>query len=137
MAYCSINNTAIAVHTPSPPSDEDFEGWLDEIARCRAKTIIVVAGASPGPNTLQRKTMIARIKDAGLVPATAVLTSSAIARGVVTAVNWFNAYPVRGFATEDIAGAMKFLELNLSETEVRGLIERLRGELQAAAAASA
>ena len=130
MAFGFLDEMAIAVHTAAPPSDEDIQAWLREVVHHRAERILIMGGASPGPNAVQRKIMIEAARTNNLNPKTAILTDSAIARGVATVFNWFNISGIRIFTVNDVEGALRYLALDVSESEVRSAIESIRAKLR-------
>lgn len=77
-------------------SEADFDAYIDNVrGHSRAVGATVVFDVSHGiqtPTALQRKALtkaVAAIANKDHIVAHAVVTNSAIARGVLTAVNWF------------------------------------------------
>jgi hypothetical protein len=79
------------------------------------------------PNSTQRRLMNDTL--GGKSPLSAVVTNSAMARGVVTAMGWFNPN-IKAFSPTELDEALRFLNVNKSEfelikLEIRNLVIKL------------
>ncbi len=125
--------TAVLVHTRDTPGDDEWRTYLAALkARLdqQGKSVVsLVVTEGGGPNTVQRTDMNeALLKDGGSF-STAVVTESRVARGIVTAMSWFNS-GIRAFAPKQLDDAIGYLGLDPREhAEVLETLGRLRAEL--------
>jgi hypothetical protein len=123
-------DVAIAVHTEQAPSDIEWDGWIELCAkRAPNRFGFLVFSDGGGPSSIQRS-KLSRIPELKTIPS-AVVTSSAVGRGIVTAVSWLGT-KVRAFAPANVQGALEYLrvpeELRLGVLrEVASLRMRLVG----------
>lgn len=123
-----VGNLGISVHTEYPPSDEEWEDMIQVVRKSDIANFRGICFSDGGsPNSAQRKRMNDCLR--GRAPATAVVTRSALARGVVIAMGWFNPN-IRAFSPDEIDQALRHLKVSESEfgiikTEVRNLAVKL------------
>lgn len=127
MAFGRVGTCIVLVHSVRPPAEDEWLSYIEFLERHRGlATTILVFSEGGAPDVTQR----AKLKDtlSSHMP-TAVLTHSAIARGVVTAISWF--YPrIRAFAPNDVEGALKWLQVGVSYfDEIRRLLHTLRAQV--------
>jgi hypothetical protein len=130
MAFVMMGRLSVVVHTAIPPTEQEWGAWLDAV---RATPIgpegirNLVYSLGGGPSASQRGGAIDLMKDHP--HRTAIITTSAVVRGIVTAVSWFlkgmKVYPPSQFDR-----AFEFLEVGQDEREVvrskiRGLCDAL------------
>jgi hypothetical protein len=112
------------------PSNEDWEIYLQFLKqhlRTEVVTRCIVYERCDGISAVQRK----RLRDVTgpFKPIVAVLTTSSMAKGIVTALSWFNKR-FKAFSPEDKVGALQHIGLQPSMADsVWRLIQRLSDEL--------
>jgi hypothetical protein len=134
MRYAPQGEVFVTVHSADPPSDEEWARYLEvsktHFGSLRASVIITDGG---GPNSRQRALLIERYPEFGPVPV-AVVSDSAITRGIVTALHWLGKN-IRAFRPTDLARAFEYLSVPVAEHEA--LLHRvavLRSELRSISA---
>lgn len=125
-AFRAIGDFLVFVHTDEPPSDEEWARLIEafrevpDLRRCR----VLVLTDGGAPDARQRLSINRVLKDFN--PPVAIVSSSMVARAVVTAMGWFNPR-VRAFASDDMDGA--FTHLDASEVD-RGRLSQTVNELR-------
>ncbi|HEX3772415.1 MAG TPA: hypothetical protein VHV30_16170 [Polyangiaceae bacterium] len=137
MAWSAVGEAFVVVHDEEPPSDSDWRVWLGEYGASIAAgntRVLVVFSSGGAPTTAQRKELLAFLHQTKKPPATVMITSSAVARGVITAVGWFirEEHRARAFRPDEEESAYTFLSLDAAtRVNVRATRERLRATLDA------
>jgi hypothetical protein len=109
LLYKIANELALLVHGDDAPSDHDWGAYVDALDRHHGRlSSVLVLADGPGPNAAQRARLNALVERAGRPVPTAVVTHSAVARGIVTVLHWFNP-GIRAFAPEELAKALDYL----------------------------
>lgn len=118
----------VVVHTSSPPSDEEWAAYIDGLATSDLQTLRSIVFTDGGaPNSAQRKT-INDVLEGRQVPGV-VISPSALVRGVVTALAWFNP-GLKAYPPERFEDAVAYLELSPIEIDrVWETLEKLRAQL--------
>lgn len=122
---------AVLVHGRENPSEAEWNAYIDALAGLIAKvgdiSVLVVTDGG-GPNSVQRTDMNDRIRGGNDMRG-AVVTESRVARGIVTALSWFNA-GVKAFPPVRLRDALRHLGLDEAEqAEALAAVRRLRDEL--------
>lgn len=106
----------ISVNTDVPPSDEDWDGYLEDVAReiNNIKGVLVYSEAV-GPSATQRARVDEASQQHDVELKTAIMTGSRLVRGVVTALNWAQGGKVKAFPTTGFQEAVDYLELDDEE----------------------
>lgn len=134
MAFGSIGNLVIAVHGTAPPNDPEWDEYmvvLKEAARIggveRARSLVITEGGAP--NSAQRKKVNELLSGrAGLC---AVISDSAIVRGVVTALNWYNPM-IKAYSPAQMEQAMHYLKVSGKQAqEALAMVGKLKADLAA------
>lgn len=114
MAMCRGGRLMVAVHSPVPPTDAEWARWvsLGLEAQTNALRLFVETSGGGGPNAKQRRLLADNLQPLGM--RCAIVTSSPIVRGIVTAVAWLNV-DLRAFAPGDQDAAATFLQLSAEE----------------------
>jgi hypothetical protein len=112
MRYQQLGDTMAMVHTADAPTDQEWDEMLDHHRRHRPTRVLVFTDGG-GPTTLQR----GRLNDAleGRVVKTAVVSSSQVVRGIVTALSWFNP-GIRSFSPGEAPRALTYLGVAAGES---------------------
>jgi hypothetical protein len=127
LAFGRIGNCLMLVHPEIPPSDQDWDKYLEFLDQQRSdKVRLVVSTRGGGPSAAQR----GRLRDVvnryptKILP-TAILTASVVARGVMTAISWF--IPgLEAFAPNQLGAALNYLGIPVAlEGEVSRAIQGL------------
>lgn len=128
MAAKAVGNLGIAVFNANAPTDEEWAEMIQVVKKADLARFRGLSFSDGGaPNSTQRRMMNAAL--GGKSPLSAVVTHSAMARGVVTAMGWFNPN-IKAFAPTELDEALRFLNVNRSEfefikLEIRSLVTRL------------
>lgn len=121
----------ILVHAKDAPTDPEWDTYCGDV-RTWATSIrgILVISEGGGPNSLQRGQMEVALDRERYTGKTAVVTLSRVARGIVTAMSWFNP-GIKAFSTIQIPNALDYLEIPKAEHDsVQREIKALRVKLQ-------
>lgn len=135
MHYAAEGRVFVTVHGAEPPSDEEWQRYLEV---CKANfaglsgNLIVTDGG--GPNGPQRALLAERYPEFAPVPV-AVVSDSPMTRGIVTALRWFGKN-IRAFRPTDLAGAFEYLGVPGADREaLLQRVARVRSELRSINAA--
>lgn len=109
IAFGLVDGVIIYIGTDQAPSDADWSEYIafveqSILGQSTARALVVVSGG--GPSGVQRQKLHGATRHVSL--SVAVVTQSAIARGLVTALSWVKS-GYRAFTTEDLEGALDFL----------------------------
>jgi hypothetical protein len=133
MAWTVLGDLLITAHDEGAPSDDEWRSWLrDYEGHIEALRGNIVHSLGGGPTSSQRKDLLNVIGRHEHVPPTVIMTSSALMRGLVTAVGWFLPPERRPtmFNVEDLGPALDCLRVEASiRTSVRTELDRLRASL--------
>jgi hypothetical protein len=110
MGFRFVHGFFVGVSTPENPSSEAWQAHCVEVARVRDNlrgALIYTEGG--GPNSKQRQAL-RDVHHQVEIPPTAILTASAVARCIMTGLNWF--FPnsrLMAFAPGDVKKALDYL----------------------------
>lgn len=124
-SYTIHKRLFLVMNTKDNPSDAEWAEYVDFTIKNLAhftSTMIITEGG--GPNTMQRGMMNDMLEAKGFKQKVAVVTLSRLARGIVTALSWFNPN-VRAFSTVQIPAALTYLDIPAADHE--GVIKEIRG----------
>lgn len=123
MLHALEQGVMIVAHNKAPPSNEEFEAFSRlqaELVRAGQVQAMLVLSIGGGPGVEQRKKLAAIVE--GLpVPPTAMLTSSTLVRGVVTAINWIRPSSMKTFPPTAMTEALASLG---AAPELHGAIKK-------------
>ena len=126
-AFELCGSTMVVVHGTRAPTDAEWREGLDytrTVVHAVRGQLVVSAGGGPTPH--QRKNLHDLFsKRVDGTPPTAVVTSSAIARGIVTAFSWVVKDKIRAFPEKQFAEACAFAGADDTEA-VRRTVDRLK-----------
>ncbi len=127
MAFGTVGNVIVALHTASPPSQEEWSAYIQAVKRLDLTKIIAIAFSDGGgPNSAQRKQLNETLK--GRARPSVVLTGNAFVRSVVTTLAWFNPM-LKAFSPERAPEAFDYLKLTRAESEaVRAQVRLLAAQ---------
>jgi hypothetical protein len=124
-----VGGTMVVVHGVVHPSDTDWDVYLDALRengdRMTAQLIVTEGGS---PNSAQRRASLDIVAGRSFPPS-AVITSSVLVRGVVSALSWFMKDRIRAFAPAEFAAACAFIGATKDSETLREVAARLRGTL--------
>jgi hypothetical protein len=111
MLFENLGVCVVLAHSPQAPAEDEWDRYLKFLIALRdQQTTIRILVLSDGgaPGVVQRQ----KLNVAFPTPLpVAVVTSSVIARGVVTALSWFYPTNMRAFLPAKIDDALKFLDI--------------------------
>jgi hypothetical protein len=130
MRWALSGSVFVIVHGPKPPTDAEYQATLQaygkHLGRFRGILIHSDGGA---PNSAQRK-QTTDFWEGRNLPKTAIMTSSSIARGVMTALNWFFPQKLKAVKEGDFLTAFEYLEVpSVERALAEQTVARLRNEL--------
>lgn len=118
----------LLAHTNRPPNDTEWGWYIAELAKHDPRQLRSLTFTDGGaPSGAQRK----QVNDylAGQASLCAVISSSTMVRGVVSALGWFNSQ-IKVYAPRDLDAALRHLEVTSDEAPlVRREIQLLRTRL--------
>jgi hypothetical protein len=107
MRYGRVGSIYVVVHGALPPSNVDWEGWLDHVSReVPMFTGMLVHTEGGGPDAGQRQKTAEMWARHARMPSIAVVTRSPVVRLMVTALNYFLSRPIRAYAPAAIDEAL-------------------------------
>jgi hypothetical protein len=135
--WALVKNVFAIVHTDQAPDAAEFsdtiEGYRRHYGQYDAVFITTRGGA---PNARQRK-QAAEFWQGRVLPPVVILTSSAMVRGVITALNWLSAQRLAAFAPTEFNAACRHLGLSWDAREaVRAATEHLFQTIEDSASAT-
>ena len=124
-----VDGVLIAVHTAYGPTDDEWRSYLhlyeSHQQLVRANLVVTRGG---GPNAKQREAM-SKLKNLRAF-ATAVVSDSVVARGIVTAISWIGK-PIRAFTPSETDLAFEYLGVATdTRAKVRLEVAALKSELE-------
>jgi hypothetical protein len=132
LGYARIGLCFIYASAKRPPTDADWSeymAWMQRSLPPGGRVSALIVERHDGPNAAQRR-LISEITSRVTFSAS-VVTHSAIARGVLTALNWFKS-GYQAFPPEKLELAIASLQLDpVSTDQVRQALRRLQSELDA------
>lgn len=135
MAWRIEGRINVVVHGTRSPTDLEWATYLNETREIsqRPDFCILVLSRGGSPDGKQRTLLTSSIPKGARKPPVALLTDSAIVRGVIAAFGLFNPL-MKAFATRDLDAASLYLGLNRTERErVQTVLAELETELQSGA----
>src|SRR5688500_7696415 len=129
MRWAIVDGVAIIVHGSGTPSKDEWQAWLGEYRQHSSQLEgVVIYSFGGGPTSAQRTELLHIVDKLQHVPQTIMVTSSALVRGIITALSWFIAPAKRAkvFAPTELEDA--FAALRLAEP-IRELVYQQIAEL--------
>lgn len=135
MAWTVLGDLLLTAHDDKAPSDDEWQSWLrDYEANIEGLRGNVVHSLGGGPTSSQRKDLLSIVNRYARVPPTVIMTSSALMRGLVTAVGWFLPPERRPtmFNLDEVGPALGSLGLDpATRNAARMELDKLRASLEA------
>jgi hypothetical protein len=113
MAHRITGDILYVRHRALAVSDRDWQAMLDDIAQSILPAEpfrILVKTENAGPNSVQRNQLHQLVTSKGATLRVAVMSTSTLVRGIVTAFSWMGTLKIKSFGDDDLAGALHFLE---------------------------
>jgi hypothetical protein len=107
LAFQRVANCVLLVHAEKDPTDPEWEQYAQFFGN-NIDTRLLVFSKGGAPSAAQRARIKRELDRHGKRVVTAVMTDSQLARGVVTAIQWF-VKDISAFPTKDVEAALKFL----------------------------
>jgi hypothetical protein len=129
LAFVRIRETLVFCGRNTRPSDGDWDVWLKRIAVPDFKLLLIVVD-SEGPDAKQRGLVAELWKKSGrALPKTAMVSSSAIARSMITAFQWLlGGSEIKTFTPKEIGDALQWLGASATLDEASRALVTLRAE---------
>lgn len=99
-------------HRSLPVGDNDWEEMIAEMDRyLESKNVlrVLVKTDDAGPNAAQRQRLNRLVASRKATMRVAVMSTSVLVRGIVTAFSWARALEIKSFGENDMRGALAFL----------------------------
>jgi hypothetical protein len=105
----------VAVYTNESPTNDEWLHYLEIMRTLAPGYRMIIFSAGGGPTTMQRRDLeLLTLGQDGAKERVAVVTLSRLARGIVTAISWFNR-EIRAFDPSHRDEATEFLKLTKAE----------------------
>ncbi len=125
MAWSVVNGILVTVHSAAPPRDDEWTRYLRDAGTTGLTGNLVLTDGG-GPNAMQRK-QIEELPQIRLLP-TAVVTTSRLVRGIVTAISWMGKN-IRAVAPTALDAAFDYMQVKpVARASLLSTIERLRAQ---------
>jgi hypothetical protein len=112
MAHKATAEILYARHHSLAVDDREWQAMLDDIEqrmRPGEPLRILVKTDNAGPNSFPRNQLHHLVTSKGATLRVAVMSTSTMVRGVVTAFSWMGTLQIKSFGDNDFAGALLFL----------------------------
>lgn len=133
MAFTVVGDLLVLCHSKAPPSDEEWEEWIER-GRRGAHSGVLVSSAGGAPNSAQRARLSQMVNVMDAPPPFVLLTESAMVRSVLTAFSWLltSKQKLKALPPSAVGEAIAWLGVSVPEARVQEALVRLRGALDAA-----
>lgn len=126
MAHEELFGILLCVHGGLEPSNVEWDKFVDACAQHPDGRCLVWT-EDAGPTAKQRSKLAERTKKGPLK--TAVCSDATIARGIVTAVSWFNS-KIKAYSKDDLEVALQYLEVpKASAAAILTHLKKMRASL--------
>lgn len=137
MAYVRVREVLLMVMRDQG-SDQDLSTWLERLAVQDYRALLISTHGSAGHTSKQRGRIAEFWRSAGRKPPpVALLSDSALSRGVLTAIGWLLENPFKAFSPSEVGEALAFLGASAPTHELASEIEALHAALERKARRSA
>lgn len=106
-------NVIYVRHRGQEVTDSEWQEMLDDLAgymQSAKQLRILVKTDDAGPNAKQRNALHQLILSKGATLRVAVMSTSVMVRGIVTAFSWMGTLDIKSFGDADFSGALRFLD---------------------------
>jgi hypothetical protein len=116
IAYKAIGNIDLVVTGQSAPTDKEWNEYVKHLSPMKPEDVrSLVFTEGGGPNAGQRKQLTEWLGPGSTVAA--IVTTSAVMRGIITALSWFNP-KVRIYAPSATIEAFEYLQIPESQYDI-------------------
>jgi hypothetical protein len=115
-------------HRALPVRDAEWTEMMNEIARHAQNDTpmkILVRTDNAGPNVVQRSDMNALLESKGVQLTVAVLSSSVVVRGIITAFSWMRRMNIRSFGQDDYTSALAYLDVKVRPADAKHVMTEI------------
>ena len=132
MSFRLVHDVMVLVHGETEPRDDEWANYIAVVKVAiakRAVRVLLVLSRGGGPNAKQRARIVEAYQGSNVYAA--ICTSSAVARGVTTAIGWiYKANLMRSFPSGQLNEAMTHLGIPTGlQSTVRATIHGLEGAI--------
>jgi len=130
MNHKLVQGVLFVRHREQAVRDEDWDAMLADVAQSLERggaLKILVRTDNAGPNVLQRSKLNQVVTAHGGTLQVAVLSSSVLVRGIVTAFSWMRVVQIRSFGPEAHAAALAYLDVKVRPDAAQRVIGEIEG----------
>jgi hypothetical protein len=128
-AFARYRDAIVMCHPARPVSSASWTAWV-QWASTHPYRCLLVSSHGGGPNSGQRTQLAQASAESGIKPETvALLSDSAVLRGILTAIAWLTSNTVKPFSPGDLAGALQFLGLSEHSIPIETLVMQLHAAI--------
>lgn len=127
-SFALYRDVVVMCHPARELSDASWNEWLEWALTHRFRAVLISTNGG-SPNARQRNRYAEVQRKSGNRDKVALLSDSAVIRGVLTAMSWLTGADVMTFAPDRLTAALAWLNLGGCSTEVTALIARLHKEM--------
>lgn len=132
IAYARVEDVLMQCVGRFDVSDEELTTWFDRLRVEDYRVLLISTRGNGGLSAKQRSRVAQFWKDAGrAAPPVALLSDSAVARGVLTAIGWLLDNPTKAFSPQDLRGALAFLKSSVPAGVISSQLDVLHAALDA------
>ncbi len=130
LAYRAIGSLLVVVHSQGEASDPEWDQYMQHVSALRHRSgdsfqmLVYALGGAPTASQRSRLTTALGRRPVPL----AVLSTSSLVRGVVTALSWFNP-GIRSFLPTQLGDALRFLPAPVEPQTVLATVMALCADL--------
>jgi hypothetical protein len=126
MTWSFVGDVGVIVHGSATPTAAEWDSWLAEY-RKRSSVLkgVVIYSFGGGPSSKQRTDLLKIVDKLQYVPQTVMVTSSTVARGIITAMSWFVAPAKRAQVFSLVQLEDAFAALGIGESARQLVYERI------------
>ena len=125
MMYRYVDGIYVMVHTVTAPGDEEWNQHCKDLEAVHTSLRgVLIFTAGGGPTSKQRERLRSAVPSS--LPPTAIMTDSALVRGIVTSINWFVNNPALAFDHQDLEGALRHIARGGATIDAAKLVSTLR-----------
>jgi hypothetical protein len=130
IAFTSVGDLFVLCHARASPSDDEWDTWARYEALRRNRGILI-STAGGAPNSSQRARIAKNSKPDQLRGPVALLTDSAVLRGLLIAFGWLlgDQQRMRAFAPGAVEDALTWLNVDIARPRVEAVLVRLHTAL--------
>jgi hypothetical protein len=125
MVYRYVDGIYVMVHTVTAPSDDEWNQHCKELETVHASLRgVLVFTAGGGPTSKQRERLRSSVPSS--IPPTAIMTDSALVRGIITSINWFVNNPLSAFEPQNLDGALRHIARGGAPIDAAKIVSTVR-----------